>query len=45
MLTVQPTAFTTVNAFYGHAFGQGVINASFTGKQGNHGFLEGILSF
>jgi len=45
MLTVQPTAFLTVNAFYGHAFGQGVINANFTGRQGNYGFLEGIVAF
>jgi len=45
MLTVQPTAFFTVNAFYGHAFGQGVINANFTGRQGNYGFLEGIVAF
>jgi hypothetical protein len=45
MLTVKPTNFFTINAFYAHAFGQGVINANFTGRGANYGFLEGIISF
>ena len=45
MLTLRPTEFFTVNAFYAHAFGQGVIEANFNGRQGNYGFLEGIVAF
>ena len=45
MLTVRPTAFMTVNGFYAHAWGQGVINQAFAGTGGNYGFLEVLLSF
>ncbi|HZR82513.1 MAG TPA: alginate export family protein [Candidatus Binatia bacterium] len=45
MLTLRPASWFTVNAFYAHAFGQGVIQANFTGKQGNYGYLEGIVAF
>lgn len=45
MLTVRPTAFLTVNGFYAHAWGQGVINQAFTGRDGNYGFLEVLLNF
>ncbi|MGH7788235.1 MAG: alginate export family protein, partial [Candidatus Binatia bacterium] len=45
MMSVRPTAFLTVNAFYAHAFGQGVINAAFEGRGGNYGFLEMLLAF
>ncbi len=45
MLTVRPTAFMTVNGFYAHAWGQGVINQAFVGTGGNYGFLEVLLSF
>ena len=45
MVSLKPTSFFTVNAFYAHAFGQGVIDANFTGRGGSYGFLEGIVSF
>lgn len=45
MLTVRPTAFMTINGFYAHAWGQGVINAAFEGAGGNYGFLEMIFAF
>jgi len=40
MVTVRPTAFLTVNAFYAHAFGQDVIDNAFVGSAGNYAFLE-----
>ena len=45
MLTVRPTAFMNINAFYAHAWGQGVINQAFAGTDGNYGFLEVLLNF
>lgn len=45
MLTVRPTAFMTINGFYAHAWGQGVIDQAFVGRDGNYGFLEVLLSF
>ncbi len=45
MLTVRPTAFLTVNGFFAHAWGQGVINQSFVGRGGNYGFLEAVVAF
>jgi hypothetical protein len=33
MLTVRPTAFMNINAFYAHAWGQGVINQAFAGRE------------
>jgi hypothetical protein len=45
MFTVRATAFLTFNAFYAHAWGQGVIGQAFAGKGGNYGFLEALLSF
>lgn len=41
----RPTAYFKINAFYAHAWGQGVIDQNFTGSDGNYGYLEGILSF
>jgi hypothetical protein len=45
MLTVRPTAFLTCNGFYAHAWGQGVINQAYAGRDGNYGFFEAILAF
>jgi hypothetical protein len=45
MLTVRPTAFLTVNGFYAHAWGQGVINQAFAGRDGNYGFVEVLVNF
>lgn len=42
---VRPTAWLTFNAFYAHAFGQGVIDQSFTGRDANYGYVEAILAF
>jgi hypothetical protein len=44
-LTLKPTDFFTVDTLYAHAFGQGVMNANYNGKQGDYGFLEGLLAF
>ncbi|MCK6554637.1 alginate export family protein [Candidatus Binatia bacterium] len=45
LLSVRPTDFFSINAVYGHAWGQGVINENFAGNGGDYGFLEGILAF
>jgi hypothetical protein len=45
MLTVKPIDHVTMNFFYGHAFGQSILNQQYTGNQGNYGFVETILSF
>lgn len=45
MVSIKPAEQLTFNLFYGHAFGQEIINAQFTGKQGNYGFVEAIVSF
>ena len=42
---IRPTSFFKMNAFYAHAWGQGVIEQNFVGSDGNYGYLEGILSF
>jgi hypothetical protein len=43
--TVRPLASLSFNAFYGHAFGQGVISQTYAGNDGNYGFLETVLAF
>ena len=45
MVNVKPTEYLSFNVFYGHAFGQDIINAQYTGKQGNYAFVEANLSF
>jgi len=45
LLTVRPTSFLSVNALYGHAFGQGVIGANFAGTGGNYGYIETVFAF
>lgn len=45
MINVKPLDHLAFNIFYGHAFGQNIINAQYTGKQGNYGFVEAIVSF
>jgi len=42
---VRPTSYLSFNAFYAHAFGQGVIDQNFTGRGGDYGYLEGTVSF
>ncbi|MBY0276427.1 alginate export family protein [Candidatus Binatia bacterium] len=44
-VTYTPIAPLTFYAYYGHAFGQGVINANFNGTQANFGYVEAILKF
>ena len=44
-VTYTPIAPLTLYAYYGHAFGQGVINANFNGTQANFGYVEAILKF
>lgn len=45
MINVKPVDHLAFNLFYGHAFGQSIINNQYDGKQGNYGFLEAIVSF
>ncbi|MEW6273251.1 MAG: alginate export family protein [Thermodesulfobacteriota bacterium] len=45
MLSVKLTSCVTMNAFYAHAWGQGVIGANFAGRGGDYGFVEGVLAF
>jgi hypothetical protein len=45
MLTARPTANLTLNAFYAHAWGQGVINQAFVGRDANYCFLEATVAF
>jgi hypothetical protein len=45
MINLKPVYHLAFNLFYGHAFGQGIINNRFDGKQGDYGFLEAIVSF
>lgn len=45
VVNVKPLDHLALNFFYGHAFGQGIINANYVGKQGNYGFVEAIVSF
>jgi len=39
------TDWLTLAAYYGHAFGQGVMTHSFAGSDLNYGYLEAVLSF
>ena len=45
LLSVQPVDHITVRAFYGHAFGLGILDQQFTDNQGNYGFVETVVSF
>lgn len=45
MVNYKPFDHLAFNAFYAHAFGQRVIDAQYTGQQGNYGFVEAIVSF
>ncbi|QJD31169.1 alginate export family protein [Methylococcus geothermalis] len=45
MINMKPIDHLAFNLFYGHAFGQSIINNQYDGKQGNYGFLEAIVSF
>ena len=45
MVNVKPLDHFAFNLFYGHAFGQTIVNANFAGQQGNYGFVEAIVSF
>ncbi len=35
----------TINTFYGHAFGQGIMSRNFSDAQGNYGLLEFVVAF
>jgi hypothetical protein len=35
----------TLYGYYGHAFGQGVVSASFVGKNADYGYIETTVSF
>jgi hypothetical protein len=45
MVNVKPLDHLAFNIFYGHAFGQDIINTQFTATPGNYGFIEAIVSF
>ena len=45
LLTVKPADPLTINFFYGHAWGQSVIGANYSGKAGDYGYVEAIVSF
>jgi len=45
MVNVRPLDHLAFNLFYGHAFGQDIMNAQYTGQQGNYGFIEAIVTF
>lgn len=45
MVNVKPLEHLAFNIFYGHAFGQDIINTQFTATPGNYGFIEAIVSF
>lgn len=45
VVNVKPMDHLAFNVFYGHAFGQNIIDANYVGKQGNYGFVEAIVSF
>jgi hypothetical protein len=44
-VNVKPLEYLSFNFVYGHAFGQDIINAQYTGKEGDYGFMEAIVSF
>jgi hypothetical protein len=44
-ITVTPTEFLTLYAYYGHAFGQGVIRQAFRGRDADYGYVEATLAF
>jgi hypothetical protein len=44
-VTYTPIAPLTLYAYYGHAFGQGVIAANYNGRQANFGYVEAVLKF
>jgi hypothetical protein len=41
----RATAWLTLAAYYGHAFGQGVIGAAFAGRDLDYGYVEAVLSW
>ncbi len=44
-VTWRPTSYLKLYAYYGHAFGQGVIAANFLGRDANYGYLEALVHF
>lgn len=45
LLSIRPIDAVTLNLFYGHAWGQSVIQANYARKPANYGFAEMIISF
>ncbi|MGY6217595.1 alginate export family protein [Methylolobus aquaticus] len=45
MVNYKPLDYLAFNLFYSHAFGQSIINAQYTARPGNYGFVEAIVSF
>jgi hypothetical protein len=44
-ITLTPVDFLTIYSYYGHVFGQGVINQAFRGRDADYGYVEATLSF
>jgi len=45
MVNLKPMDHLAFNLLYGHAFGQDIMGVNYTGKQGDYGFIETIVSF
>jgi len=44
-VTVQALEQLTFGAYYGHAFGGGVVGQTFAGRDADYGFLESTWRF
>jgi hypothetical protein len=44
-LTFTPAPFLTAYAYYGHAFGQGIIDQAYVGNDADYGYVELTVSF
>jgi hypothetical protein len=44
-LTFTPRSWLTLYAYYGHVFGQGIINAAFLGRNADYGYIEATVAF
>jgi hypothetical protein len=45
LLNFKPTPYLNFNFLYAHAFGQEALATQFSGRQGNYGFAEMVVSF
>jgi hypothetical protein len=44
-VTVTPVEFLSVYAYYGHAFGQGIIRQAYVGRHADYGYVEVTVAF